>query len=93
MWFCQLGSFRILTKLHKEEFSLRPIVNCRNHPTSNISMLVDIILKNFVKNSESFILDSQNLIQKLYRSFLPSDYKIFIGSNQISAQVNTLIII
>ena len=73
----KLGSFRILTKLHKEELGLRPIVNCRNHPTFNISMLIDIILKNFVKNSESFILDSQNLIQKLYRSFFPSDSKIF----------------
>ena len=73
----KLGSFRILTKLHKEEFGLRPIVNCRNHPTSNISMLIDIILKNFVKNSESFLLDSQNLIQKLYRSYFPSYCKIY----------------
>jgi hypothetical protein len=40
-------------------------------------MLIDIILKSFVKKSESFLLDSQNLIQKLYQSFFPSDCKIY----------------
>jgi len=40
-------------------------------------MLIDIILKSFVKKSEFFLLDSQNLIQKLYQSFFPSDCKIY----------------
>ena len=73
----RLGSFRILTKLHKDEFGLRPIINCRNHPTSNISLLIDIILQSFVKKTSSFLLDSQNLIQKTYRAFYPSNCKIF----------------
>ena len=73
----KLGSFRILTKLHKDEFSLRPIVNCRLHPTSNISLLVNLILQNFVKQTASFLLDSQNLIQKIYRKFYPKNCKLF----------------
>ncbi len=31
-----LGKFRILPKLHKDKFSVRPIINCRNHPTSRL---------------------------------------------------------
>ena len=73
----RLGSFRILTKLHKEEFGLRPIVNCRNHPTSNISLLIDVILQPFVKKCPSFLQDSQNLIQNTYRKFFQNDCKIY----------------
>ncbi len=73
----RLGSFRILIKLHKEEFGLRPIVNCRNHPTSNISLLIDVILQPFVKKCPSFLQDLQNLIQKTYRNFFQNDCKIY----------------
>ena len=73
----RLGSFRILTKLHKEEFGLRPIVNCRNHPTSNISLLIDVILQPFVKKCPSFLQDSQNLIQNTYRNFFQKDCRIY----------------
>ena len=40
----KLGSFRILAKVHKEKFGVRPIINCLKHPTSNISLLIDLIL-------------------------------------------------
>ena len=73
----KLGSFRILSKLHKDEFGLRPIVNCRNHPTSNISLLVNIILQFYVKKTPSFLLYSQNLIQKIYRKFYPKHCKLY----------------
>ncbi len=61
----KLGSFRLLAKLHKTKFSWRPIVNCRNHPNSKISLILDLLLKPIVMRSETYIKDSQNLIQKL----------------------------
>jgi predicted GIY-YIG superfamily endonuclease len=73
----KLGSFRILAKVHKEKFGVRPIINCLKHPTSNISLLLDLILQPFVKNSKSFILDSQNLIQKTENLYFPSDSKLY----------------
>ena len=69
----KLGSFRILAKLHKEKFGLRPIINCKSHPTSAISLLIDLILQPFVRNSTSFIKDSQHLIQFLDCLFFPLD--------------------
>ena len=59
----KLGSFRLLAKLHKDSLGFRPIVNCVNHPTTYLSLLVDLILQNFVKKTSSFILDSQNFPQ------------------------------
>ena len=41
----KLGSYRLLMKLHKIKFSTRPIINSRSHPTENLSLLLDIILK------------------------------------------------
>ena len=73
----KLGSFRILVKVHKDKFGVRPIINCLNHPTSNISLLIDLILQPFVKDSKSFILDSQNLIQKTENLYFPSDSKLY----------------
>ena len=61
----KLGSFNILPKIHKSKFGTRPIINCIKHPTANLALLIDGLLQPFVQNSESFIKDSQNLIQKL----------------------------
>jgi len=61
----KLGSFNVLPKIHKSEFGTRPIINCINHPTSNISQFIDFVLQPHVKNTPSFIKDSQHLIQKL----------------------------
>ena len=60
----KLGSFRLLAKLHKPIFSWRPIVNCRDHPNSNICKAIDLILKPIVIKTESYIQDSQNFIQQ-----------------------------
>ena len=67
------STFRILFKLHKEKLGLRPIINSSNHPTSYISLLIDLILQPFVKNTKSFILDSQNLIKKAKDIYFPRD--------------------
>ena len=51
--------------MHKTKFGVRPIVNSRNHPTSKICLLLDCIIKPILKTTETYIQDSQNLIQKL----------------------------
>ena len=60
-----LGSFRLLAKLHKPTFSWRPIVNCKEHPNSKICFVIDYILKQIVMKTETYLKDSQNLIQKI----------------------------
>ena len=60
---CKLGSFRLLAKLHKEKFNWRPIINCKNHPNSKISKFLDSLFKPIIVKTESYIKDSQNLIQ------------------------------
>ena len=61
---CSLGKLRLLHKLHKNEFGDRAIINCTNNPTSKISNLINQILQPFVQNSETYLKDSQNLLQK-----------------------------
>ena len=61
----KLGSFRLLAKLHKPKFSWRPIVNCKNHPNSKICLILDLLLKPIIMKTETYIKDSQNLIQKI----------------------------
>jgi hypothetical protein len=73
----KLGKFNILPKLHKSKFGTRPIINSIDHPTSNISQFLDFILQPFVKTSQSFIKDSQNLIQKLELKEFPDNIKIY----------------
>jgi hypothetical protein len=67
----RLGSFRILPKLHKSKYGNRPIINYKEHITSSFCYLIDFVLRPLVKNTESFILDSQNLIQKLENIEIP----------------------
>ena len=59
------GKFYILFKLHKSEFGIRPIINCLNHPLVGLCYFIDLILQYFVKKTESYIKDSQNLLQIL----------------------------
>jgi hypothetical protein len=61
----KLGSFRLLAKLHKPKFSWRPIVNCKSHPNSKICHIIDLILKPIVMKTETYLKDSQNLIQRI----------------------------
>ncbi len=70
------GSFRILPKIHKAKFNTRPIINCINHPTSNLSLFIDAILQLWVQNSDSFIKDSQHLIQQLEYLKIEAEVKL-----------------
>ena len=74
---CKLGKFNVLPKLHKTKFGIRPIIASINHPTSKICLLMDLILQNFVKKSESYLKDSQNLIQKSKNIKLDKDTEIY----------------
>jgi hypothetical protein len=57
------GKFRILAKLHKPKLGIRPIINCKNHVTEKIRILIDLILKPLLMDSESFLKDSSQLFQ------------------------------
>jgi hypothetical protein len=57
------GIFRILPKLHKSKFGIRPIINCINSPMSNICLFFFLILQPFIVLTESYLQDSQHLLQ------------------------------
>jgi len=73
----RLGSYRLLMKLHKKKFGTRPIINSKSHPTENLSWFLDSILKPIIVLTESYIQDSQNLLQKTNNVIFPSDCKIY----------------
>jgi hypothetical protein len=61
---CKNGNFRILAKLHKTKFGIRPIINSIDHPTSALCQLIESILKPIVASIETVLRDSQQLLQK-----------------------------
>lgn len=73
----KLGNFRLLPKIHKEKFSVRPIISYKNNPTNNLCKLLDKIIRPFVEKSYSYIKDSQNFIQKNLGKKYPKNGKIF----------------
>ena len=75
----RLGSFRILPKILKEKFDTRPIINYRDHLITNLCLFIEFILRPYVRKSDSFIMDSQNLIQKLEKMKFPRDSHITTG--------------
>ena len=60
----KLGSFSISPKIHKKKYGNRPIISYINHFTNNLCVFLDFFIKPYVKQTESFIQDSQNFIQK-----------------------------
>jgi len=73
----KLATFRLSAKLHKDSLGFRPIINFKSHPTTNLCLLIDLILQDFVKKTFSFILDSQNLIQKSSNKFFPKHTELY----------------
>ena len=57
------GSLRLSAKIHKESFSWRPIINLKDHPTNKICKMLDFLFKPLVYESETYLKDSQNLLQ------------------------------
>ena len=60
---CKLGKFKIMPKIHKSKFGIRPIIASINHPTSLLSFVIDFIFQPLVIKNETYLKDSQNLIQ------------------------------
>ncbi len=59
----KLSSYRINLKIHKTKFGIRPIVDCKNNPTSKLSLFIEELLKPIVRKTDSFLQDSQHLLQ------------------------------
>ena len=72
-----LGKFRILPKLHKQKFGLRPIINYQKNPTSNIAKFLEYLLHPYVKKFDSFLKDSQNLLQDSSNLKLNNSAKLY----------------
>ena len=60
---CKLGKFKIMPKIHKNKFGIRPIIASINHPTSLLSFVIDFIFQPLIIKNETYLKDSQNLIQ------------------------------
>ena len=73
----RFGTFRFLPKLHKDKFSLRPIINYKYHLTFYLCSLIDFILRPFVIQCDSYIKDSQDLIIKTQSLKLTKDHKLY----------------
>ncbi len=76
---CKVGSFRFLPKVHKENFSVRPIVNFRDHFTSDLCLLVDLIPRPFFVECSSYIKDSTQLLQETRDLEIPDDCELVSG--------------
>jgi hypothetical protein len=59
------GKFRILAKVHKKEFGIRPIINCKNHITSKLCRLIHIMINPLIQSIKHILRDSQQLLQEL----------------------------
>lgn len=59
----KLGKLKIMPKIHKSKFGIRPIIASINHPTSLLSFVIDFIFQPLVIKNETYLKDSQNLIQ------------------------------
>ena len=59
----KIGSLKIMPKIHKKTFGIRPVISNVDHFTYNLSILINLILKPFVEKTATVLKDSQNLIQ------------------------------
>ncbi|CAF1038656.1 unnamed protein product [Brachionus calyciflorus] len=75
----KLGKFRVLPKLHKDKFSTRPIINCKNHITEKLCILVDLVIKPIVQNILHILKDSQQLLQQLENKYINKKPFIYSG--------------
>ena len=87
----KLGTFRLLPKLHKSTFSCRPIINCFKHPTSILSKLIDTILQPLVKQSFSYIKDSQEVLLKTKNLTIPDNSILYsCGFESLYTNIDTI---
>lgn len=84
------GNFRILPKIHKDKFGIRPIISSINHPTSNLCEFIDFCLQPLVKNCGSVIKDSQELLQLFEekKNFGPNVYLYSCDFESLYTNIN-----
>ena len=70
------GSFRLLAKIYKKNFGIRPIINCIGHPTESLCLFIDSILQPIVKNISKILKDSQQMLQELDNKRFKSEPKL-----------------
>ncbi len=75
----KLGIYRNLPKIHKSIFGNRPIINYKGQFLNDLCYLLDFLMRPYVMSAESYIKDSQNLIQKT------KDLKIPVNHTLITA--------
>ncbi len=72
-----LGKIRLLPKIHKDKFGLRPIISYKSNPTNGLCVLLDLIIRPFVEKSPSYIKDSQHFMQKNLNKKFPENANLF----------------
>jgi hypothetical protein len=72
------GKFRILAKIHKEKFGIRPIINCINHPTEKLCSIIDSLLQPLVKSIKTILKDSHTITTRNGRIYIR--IQVFLAS-------------
>ena len=67
-------SFYFLPKIHKQIIKGRPIISGNGSATEKISAFIDEHLKDYVKQTPSFVRDTSDFIQKVEAFQHPSDF-------------------
>ncbi|CAF0811929.1 unnamed protein product [Brachionus calyciflorus] len=66
---CKLGSFRVLSKLPKEKFGIRPIVNCSGQPPEKLCIVLDNLFTPILRQISYILKDSQQILQRFENLF------------------------
>jgi hypothetical protein len=84
-----LGKFRGLPKIHKNKFSIRPIINYQGQPTETLCFFIDCILQPFVIEMDSYIKDSTSILQLCDKMILKDDsYLISADFESLYSNIN-----
>ena len=59
------GRFYLLPEIHKKGVPGRPICSTVSHPTCQVSKLVDAYIQRYVTQTDSYIKDTTDFIQKI----------------------------
>ena len=73
----KLPRFRLLPKLHKTKFGIRPIINCSKTTLEVISKTIDFYMKPLAAQHFTCLKDSQNLIQLTEKLIFTEKSKLF----------------
>ena len=84
------GKFRILPKIHKNLFDIRPIINCSKHLTRKMCFLVHLMINKHVQSIDHILKDSQQLLQ-IFENFKTNGEKLFLYTGDFSSLYTSMI--